>query len=134
MQKLTIQIPKGYTIDEENSTSEKIVFKRINSIFDIKEITEHSFSMNNKAKALAQLSQVLPYYDTVINWDNNKDIIFIIKRVGMDIIISETRMEYSPFAFKSFEEAERFLYYNNSILSTYFELYEYNLEKKTVKQ
>ena len=144
---IKIQVPEGYEIDKEKSTFENIVFKKkktincwediekIKGVFidyssDILECGESIINDNNKnifknekyaksALALAQISQLLPYYDSNVNWGNTKDKYCIDKKQN-NIIITTWSNIYHVLAFNSKEEAERFLKYNKQLVIDYF--------------
>lgn len=146
---IKIQVPEGYEIDKEKSTFENIVFKKkatINSWEDLKEIegvfiTRASRTINynggndaiNKnvfksekyaksALAIAQISQLLPYYDSNVDWNNRNTTKYNILRKGNEIRIESFETIYHLLAFKSKEEAERFLKYNEQLVKDYFML------------
>ena len=147
---IKIQVPEGYEIDRKLSSFEKIVFKKkeniINSWEDLKKVEgcyidsgsnitslsplqnckEHkNVFLNEKyaksALALAQISQLLPYYDSNVNWRSAKDK-HCIDKAHNKIIISKWSEIYHVLAFNSVEEAERFLKYNEQLVKDYFML------------
>ena len=146
---IKITIPEGYEIDMEKSTFERIVFKKktiINSWEDLKNIKGFLISYNSNiqecgeiipngedrnvflnekyaksALALAQISQLLPYYDSKVNWGSSKDK-YCIDKEHNNIIISRWLSTYHVLAFNSKEEAERFLKYNMQLVKDYFML------------
>ena len=145
---IKIQVPEGYEIDKEKSTFKNIVFKKkkaINSWEDLKEIegffiTRASCIINYKggnnasnknvflnekyaksALALAQISQLLPYYDSNVDW-NRDTIKYCIERTNNKIYIDNWQSLYHILAFNSKEEAERFLKYNEQLVKDYFML------------
>ena len=145
---IKITIPKGYEIDMEKSTFEKIVFKKrkiISSWEDLKEIegvfiTKDSCTIDYKggndainknvflnekyaksALALAQISQLLPYYDSNVDWGNAK-YKYCIDRDYNRILINQWSSVYHLLAFNSREEAARFLKYNEQLVKDYFML------------
>ena len=141
-----IQIPEGYEIDKENSTFEKIVFKKkepiVNCWEDLENIrgvyidyvsniqecesgsddNNRNIFLNEKyaksALALAQISQLLPYYDANVNWDSfvNK---YCIVRVRRDLTVNVLQSTYNILAFNTREEAERFLENNEQLVKDY---------------
>ena len=149
MKGLKIEIPDGYEIDKEKSSFEKIVFKKkveVNCWEDLKRvtgvyITENSlFSitevgviqpynknvfLNEKyaksALALAQISQLLPYYDTDVDWKSPKGK-FCIARIGNLIEIKHWVSVYHLLAFNSLSEAKRFLEHNEQLVKDYYML------------
>ena len=146
---IKIQAPEGYEIDKEKSTFENIVFKKkeekINSWKDLKEIegvfiTKCSYIIkyegsnddvnkniffNEKyaksALALAQISQLLPYYDSNVDW-GNATYKYCIVREYNKISINRWTSVYHVLAFNSRVEAERFLKYNEQLVKDYFML------------
>jgi hypothetical protein len=146
---IKIQVPEGYEIDKEKSTFENIVFKKkekkINCWKDLKEIegffiTRASCTINYKggndainknvflnekyaksALALAQISQLLPYYDSNVDWDKSA-VKHCIMRKGNEIVIDTWQSSYHLLAFNSSKEAARFLKYNEQLVKDYFML------------
>lgn len=146
---IKITIPEGYEIDMEKSTFERIVFKKkkvINSWEDLKnikgvfinyasiiqEVRESILDDDNRnvflnekyaksALALAQISQLLPYYDSNVNWKNIK-YKYCINKEHDKIVIKQWSSIYHILAFNSMEEAERFLKYNEQLVKDYFML------------
>ena len=148
---IKITIPKGYEIDMEKSTFERIVFKKkentINSWEDLKKIEGYYINTNSNiaysggllenqeqhknvfldrkyvksALAMAQISQLLPYYDSNVDWDGATGK-YCITRVGNKIRIETSQSSYYLLAFKYREEAERFLKYNEQLVKDYFML------------
>ena len=148
---IKITIPKGYEIDMEKSTFERIVFKKkekeINSWEDLKKVEGYFINIDSSiaylgglteaikehknvfldrkyiksALALAQISQLLPYYDSNVDWnrDTNK---YCIERTNNKIYIDNWQSLYHLLAFNSKEEAERFLKHNEQLLRDYFML------------
>ena len=148
MKEFKVEIPEGYEIDKEKSTFEKIVFKKQDSVNcweDIKQITgcwinpySHIISyitptyessknvfLNKKyaksALALAQISQLLPYYDSKVDW-NISTPKYCICRYNNNIIINRWDTVYHPIAFNTWEEAERFLKYNEQLVKDFYML------------
>lgn len=149
MKELKIEIPEGYEIDKENSSFEKIVFKKkavVNCWEDLKHasgvyIAEDSrldstpaglvrphnknIFLNEKyaksALALAQISQLLPYYDTNVDWKSPKGK-FCIDRIGNLIEIKHWVSVYHLLAFNSLSEAKRFLEHNEQLVKDYYML------------
>lgn len=146
---IKITIPKGYEIDMEKSTFERIVFKEkkaINCWEDIEKISGYAISIDNhivhwsglstiaenknvflnekyakSAMALAQISQLLPYYDSKVDWRSSK-YKYCIDKEHNNIIITTWTSIYHVLAFNSREEAERFLKYNEQLVKDYFML------------
>lgn len=147
---IKIQVPEGYEIDKEKSTFERIVFKKKNAINcwkDLEKISGCSITnesgivhwselsaikdnknvfLNDKyaksALALAQISQLLPYYDSNVNWDDESKCKFCIYRENSYITINYYYGNYKLLAFNSKKEAERFLKYNEQLVKDYFML------------
>lgn len=147
MKELRIDIPEGYEIDKEKSTFEKIVFKKkvsiVNCWEDINDIdgtfictyselinvgsipnahNNRNVFLNEKyaksALALAQISQLLPYYNTNVNWNLCTYKHCIVKAYN-DLTINISQNIYHMLAFNTREEAERFLKYNESLVKDY---------------
>lgn len=146
---IKIQIPEGYEIDKEKSSFEKIVFKKkniINCWEDLKEINGCYIAMESyiedwykldvvdqnrnvflnakyakSALALAQISQLLPYYDSNVDWGRNT-VKYYIVRIGNKTYIDTSQSHYHLLAFNSRKEAERFLKYNKQLVKDYFRL------------
>lgn len=133
----------------EKSSFERIVFKKkktINSWEDLENIkgvfigyasniqkcgesisndeNRNTFLNEKYAKsalALAQISQLLPYYDSNVNWRSSKHKYCIDVEHNKIIITTWTSM-YHVLAFNSKEEAERFVKYNTQLVKDYFML------------
>lgn len=146
---IKITIPEGYEIDMEKSTFERIVFKKktiINSWEDLKNIKgvfidyssniqeydedipedENRYVFFNEkyaksALAMAQISQLLPYYDSKVDWDVCTYKHCIVKAYN-DLTINISQNIYHMLAFNTREEAERFLKYNEQLVKDYFML------------
>lgn len=148
---IKIQVPEGYEIDRELSSLERIVFKKkkanINSCEDLEKVggyyidaassiihvnlllqncKEHkNVFLNEKyaksALALAQISQLLPYYDSNVDWDRATTK-YCILRIGNKIHIDMCISSYHLLAFNSREEAERFLKHNEQLVKDYLML------------
>jgi hypothetical protein len=149
MKELKIEIPEGYEIDEEKSSFKKIVFKKkveINCWEDLKRvpgvyITDNScfvpapaglvlphnknVFLNEKyaksALALAQISQLLPYYDTNVDWtaSNAK---FCISCLNNKIEVRTWERVYHVLAFNTKSEAIRFLKHNEQLVKDFYML------------
>lgn len=148
---IKIQVPEGYEIDKEKSTFERIVFKKkentINSWEDLKKIKGYYINNNSNiaysggllenheqhknvllnekyaksALALAQISQLLPYYDSNVDW-YKVTVKYCIVRIGNEIYTEMWQSSYHLLAFNSREEAKRFLKYNEQLVKDYFML------------
>lgn len=149
MKEFKVEIPEGYEIDKEKSTFEKIVFKKkekiVNCWGDLENIegifidpnsslkawhgipilNDCNLFLNKKyaksALALAQISQLLPYYDSKIDWNNSKAK-YCICRYKDTIIIDVWHEYYHLMSFNTREEAERFLKYNEQLVKDYYML------------
>ena len=144
---IKIQVPEGYEIDKEKSSFERIVFKKkkaINCWKDLEKISGYNITTENdivhysrldvieenknvflnekyakSALALAQISQLLPHYDSNVDWGNAK-YKYCINKEHNRIIINLWSSVYHFLAFNSMEEAERFLKYNEQLVKDYF--------------
>ena len=144
-----IEIPEGYEIDKEKSTFEKIVFKKkeyivncwedlelvkgyyINldsNIYHYKNISlskgDKNVFINEKyaksSLALAQISQLLPYYDTKVDWNDATTFKYCIYRQKENIVINTLNTTFEILAFNTREEAERFLKHNEQLVKDYY--------------
>jgi hypothetical protein len=146
---IKIQVPEGYEIDKEKSTFERIVFKKkkaINCWKDLEKISGYGITTENdivhwselttieenknvflnekyakSALALAQISQLLPYYDSNVDWYKVTDK-YCLVRIGSSILIETWQSSYHRLAFNSRGEAKRFLKYNEQLVKDYFML------------
>ena len=145
---IKIQVPEGYEIDKKKSTFEKIVFKKkestVNCWEDIKSIDgiyidaysginecvgglnasyHHNVFLNEKyaksALALAQISQLFPYYDANVDWSTDGIKYSIISESNKIVIVASWRNK-QVLSFNSRKEAERFLKYNEQLVKDYF--------------
>lgn len=149
MKELKIEIPEGYEIDKENSSFEKIVFKKkigVNCWEDLRNvpgvyITENScifpvaddsvlpYNKNvflnseyaKSALALAQISQLLPYYDTDVDWTTSNEK-FCISCLNNNIEVRSWISMYHVLAFNTRSEAERFLKHNEQLVKDFYML------------
>ena len=149
MKELKIEIPEGYEIDVEKSSFEKIVLKKkieINCWEDLKYVTGTYISDNSymnlakggltqfhnknvflnkkyakSALALAQISQLLPYYDTNVDWTDHTTK-YCVCRVGNKIEIVYWERQYHLIAFNTKSEAERFLKHNEQLVKDFYML------------
>lgn len=138
---LKIEVPKGYEIDRANSTFENIVFKpinqKVNTWEDLTEVEGWSTSAESvirccnkgrnvyrnekyakSALALAQISQLLPYYDVQVDWKANT-LKHVIRRFEGKIDIAYSMYECYVLAFNTEEELERFLDHNEQLVKDY---------------
>lgn len=146
---IKITIPKGYEIDMEKSTFERIVFKKkkaINCWEDLEKISGYGITIENdivhwselttieenkniflnekyakSALALAQISQLLPYYDSDVDWYKVTDK-YCIVIISNKICIETWQSSYHFLAFNSIEEAKRFLKHNEQLVKDFFML------------
>lgn len=137
MKELKINIPEGYEIDTENSTFECIKFrpiakvwsdierirgKFIDNISNIKSIEcrksdddKNVFISEKYAKsalAMAQISQLLPYYGgffTDSEWQDSKVKKYCIIRTRGDIEFVENTFTYRFIAFRTSEHRKKFM-------------------------
>lgn len=137
MKELKINIPEGYEIDKESSTFECIKFRPIAKIWsDIERISgkfinnisnitsiECRKSDNDKnvfisekyaksALAMAQISQLLPYYGgffTDEEWKDPKVKKYCIIRTRDDIDYVENTFTYRFIAFRTSEYRKKFM-------------------------
>lgn len=150
MKEFKVEIPEGYEIDKEKSSFEKIVFKKknvVNCWEDIESISgkwidassvfrnygtnpmtcdlNKNVFLNEKyaksALSLAQISQLLPYYDSKVDWNNGK-VKYCICRSEDTIVIKYWESLYHVMAFNTREEAERFLKHNEQLVKDYYML------------
>ena len=73
------------------------------------------------ALALAQISQLLPYYDTNVDWKSNKDK-YCICRVRDKIDIIPWIQKHHVLAFNTMPEAYRFLKHNGQLVKDFYML------------
>ena len=73
----------------------------------------------NSALALAQISQLLPYYDSNVDW-NICTQKYCIARAYDYLTINVLQNTYHVLAFNTKEEAERFLKHNEQLVKDYF--------------
>lgn len=137
MKELKINIPEGYEIDTENSTFECIKFKPIAKVWsDIERIRgkyinassgiedveckrfeedKNVFISEKYAKsalAMAQISQLLPYYGgffTDEEWKDPKIKKYCIIRTRDDIDYVENTFTYRFIAFRTSEYRKKFM-------------------------
>lgn len=149
MKELKIEIPEGYEIDKEKSSFEKIVFKKkieINCWEDLKHVPGMYISENScllpapaglvlphnknvflnekyakSALALAQISQLLPYYDSNVDWTSH-DNKCCICRINDEIEIKCWIGIHHVLAFNSMSEAKRFLEHNEQLVKDFYML------------
>lgn len=145
---IKIEIPEGYEIDTEKSTFENIVFKKkpvVNCWEDLPKVSgvlidnasskiyesgyfPTTFSNKNifldeksakAALALAQISQLLPYYDSKVDWNKYGEK-YVIVRTFNSLTIDINYNTYRLLAFNTYEEAARFLKHNEQLVRDYY--------------
>lgn len=149
MKELKIEIPEGYEIDEEASSFEKIVFKKkveVNRWENLKRVRgvyinessnfnstpsglvlphNRNVFLNEKyaksALALAQISQLLPYYDTDVDWTASNEK-FCISCLENRIEVRTWERVYHVLAFNTRSEALRFLKHNEQLVKDFYML------------
>lgn len=149
MKELKIEIPEGYEIDKEKSSFEKIVFKKktgVNCWEDLRNIPgmyiadnscivpaaaglvlphNKNIFLNEKyaksALALAQISQLLPHYDTDVDWKNGSTK-YCLACIGNNIEICFWASTRCVLAFNTYDEALRFLKHNEQLVKDFYML------------
>lgn len=90
------------------------------SVFDA--IKDRNVYRNKKyaksALALAQISQLLPYYDTQVDWETGTTK-HVIRKFDGKIDITYSTHECYVLAFNTEEELERFLRHNKQLVKDY---------------
>ena len=146
-----IAVPQGYEIDKKNSTFECIKFKKVKEIktwrnltsvsgyyisnidseinsvngLSIDETAYNVFLTKKQAKsafAMAQISQLMPYYDVEITDEEWKDDSFdkyVIYREGDKLSTNEFCSFYHFVAFHTREQRNEFLKYNERLAKDY---------------
>ena len=137
MKELKINVPEGYEIDTENSTFECIKFKPIAKVWsdierirgkyitdssDIEDVECKRFEEDKNvfisekyaksALAMAQISQLLPYYGgffTDEEWKDPKVKKYCIIRTRDDIDYVENTFTYRFIAFRTSEYRKKFM-------------------------
>lgn len=71
------------------------------------------------ALALAQISQLLPYYDSKVNWNECSEKVCIVRACN-NLIIEIHHNVYQLLAFNTYAEAARFLIYNEQLIKDYY--------------
>lgn len=147
-EEIKIEIPKGYEIDTEKSTFENIVFKKkpvVNCWADLPKVSgvlimntsseiyaagdfptrfsNKNVFLNEKyaksALAFAQISQLLPYYDSKVNWNKYGEK-YVIVRSYNSLTIDANYQVYRLLAFNTYAEAARFLKHNEQLVRDYY--------------
>ena len=152
---VTINIPEEYEIDKEQSTFEKIVFKKkeeevktwndligkckiqssiyISTIGEIISSSSYGAYSNNdrnlfidkkhakSALAMAQISQLMPYYGGAITDKEWGDLTakHIIARNNKKIILRTNTNPFSFLAFHTRRQRDLFLRYNRELVKEY---------------
>lgn len=142
---LKVQIPEGYEIDKENSTFECIKFKKkckvntwkdlkmisgfyikaASEICDVPVISTEDYNRNvftskkhaESALAMAQISQLMPYYGGEITnkeWAN-EDWKYSVIVIGNEICITNTCKTRYPITFHTTEARCRFLSFPENV-------------------
>ena len=155
MKELKIEVPQGYEIDKENSTFECIKFKPkgIKTIEDLYKSVKtfdgywvfsggvefgynHIYSNVNKsvfltekeaksALAMAQISQLMPYYGGAITdekWGDLDIIKYTIIRVEDYIELNSSYIGFSFLAFYTEEQRDSFYEHNKQLVKDYLML------------
>jgi len=152
-----VTAPNGYEIDEENSTFENIVFKKIDKgvktwedligkqmsdsykWIDAKSYIRNAcgkFGLIDKnvfiderhaksALAMAQISQLIPYYGGAITdeeWGNSSTIKHVIVRMEGKLDCAASFGEYIFLAFHTAEQRDNFIKYNYQLVNDYLML------------
>ena len=155
---LTILIPRGYELDKEKSTFEKIVLKKKENdvktwndlvceqipdgskwiaasgdiiFFDRKlgEFDKNVYIDEKHAKsalAMAQISQLMPYYGGAITdeeWLDDKDK-YVITKLKNKIVTSMYSNTFYFLAFHTEEQRNDFLKYNEQLVKDYLMITE----------
>ena len=150
-----VECPEGYEIDKENSTLERICFKKIEQEvrtwedligkyvprgsayiedFQIGEINRYwAFGSNEKnlfidskhaksALAMAQISQLLPYFGGIITdeeWKDDDIYKYTIERYRGEAYCDYSTRIYHFLAFNTEEQRDNFLKYNERLVKDY---------------
>lgn len=149
-----VAIPKGMEIDKENSTFECIKFKKVEKQVktwsDLKEVSGYFIDNDSSIRelkfgcfkqedknvsatekhckmmlAIAQISQLMPYYGGEITdeeWNDNLFCKYVIERAGCDIIKSGYFNMYSFLAFHTQKQRDEFLKNNEQLVKDYLML------------
>lgn len=155
MKELRVEVPQGYEIDKENSTFECIKFKPkgIKTIEDLYKSVKtfdgysvfsgrvafgnnHIYSNVNKsvfltekeaksALAMAQISQLMPYYGGAISdeeWDDIDKKKYVIERTNNIIRGSDYKRTYCYLAFHTEKQRGSFYEHNEQLVKDYLML------------
>ena len=145
-----IMVPQGYEVDKENSTFECIKFKKVREIKTFGDLTSVSgyyidtnsqiksiqeapadeyvynvFSTKKQAKsalAMAQISQLIPYYGGEITdeeWKDGSTYKYVIYRDGDKLLTYEVCSFFHFVAFHNREQRSEFLKYNERLVKDY---------------
>lgn len=148
MKEINITVPEGYEIDKENSTFECIKFKKrieVDTWEDIESVEgfyisntsgishvntdvnkNNSWDKNifidmrhvKSALAMAQISQLMPYYGGAITnaeWDDFDLTKYVITRCGNDSETGAAHSYYEFLAFHTEEQRDRFLSFPENV-------------------
>lgn len=146
VKEVKIQVPKGYEIDKENSTFECIKFKKkkveVHTWKDIKmyegyvidkesfivraigtdilsdQNIFHSERYTKAALALAQISQLMPYYGGEITnkeWNNSVLPKYVIYRVFNKYKVDKVYHTFDILAFHTKEQRDKFLSFPENV-------------------
>lgn len=151
MKTLKVTPPDGYEIDKENSSFEEIKFKKIKNKYpkweDIKHIEGYCIEINSdiciegkvltisknrnlfltekhakSALAMAQISQLMPYYGGEITdeeWEDATIGKHIITKHLYGIMTDKTRYWYYLLSFHTAEQRDAFLENNKQLVKDY---------------
>lgn len=141
MKELKINVPEGYEIDKEASTFECIKFKPINKVNiweDIESISGNYLSLDGKlnfctkpckaiyinkkyaksALAMAQISQLMPYYGGPITdkeWKDADKIKYCIKNYLGSMEFTTAYCYYTLLGFHTEEQRDKFMSYPENV-------------------
>lgn len=113
---------EGYCLDCDNDIIDFIT----NCVSEFDKDTFKTEAQARSALAYAQITQLmaLPEYngDWVPDWDNDKQVKYIIVRFKNKIIKDQSINSYFPIAFKSASALNKFFENNYDLLKEYFQL------------
>lgn len=134
MKEITIQIPsirtyqdlidneviieEGYWIDDDSKISRTHYYSVMSSD---KNMTA-SEKVVKSMLAMAQISQLMPYYGGMITdeeWNNGEFQKYVIKRYNKDIHTTSYSVAYHFLAFHTKEQRDNFLKYNKQLVKDY---------------
>lgn len=77
MKELKIEAPKGFEVDKENSTFERIIFKEVSSpvnvIFNYHNITEEEFNKNHEK--CSDFVKAIAFEEMIVNFYNKGEVV-----------------------------------------------------------